>query len=78
MTEEIKMSGTAVARMKVNGFSMDWSDDTKRKARPCIECGQPTFGRTDIPDCTKKRGVRVEIACVGCAMKRAMREGLGR
>jgi hypothetical protein len=67
---------TATGSMKVNEFSMNWSEDTRRKARRCIECGEPTFGRTDIPDSTKKRGVRVEVACIGCAMKRAMRAGL--
>lgn len=68
---------TATGSLKVNGFSMNWTEDTKRKARPCIECGQPTFGRSDIPDRTKKCGVRVEVACIGCAMKRAFRKGRG-
>lgn len=67
---------TATGSLKVNGFSMNWSEDASRKARACIECGIPTFGRSDIPDDTKKLGFRVEVACIGCAMKRAMRQGL--
>lgn len=67
---------TATGSLKVNGFSMNWSEDTDRKALPCIECENPTFGRTDIPDPSKKRGVRVEVSCIGCAMKRALRTGL--
>jgi len=67
---------TATGSLKVNGLSMNWSEDTKRKARPCIECENPTFGRTDIPDSSKKRGVRVEVVCIGCAMKRVFRKGL--
>jgi hypothetical protein len=66
----------ATASLKINGFSMTWTEDTKRKARPCIECEQPTFGRSDIPDASMERGFRVEVACIGCAMKRAFRKGL--
>lgn len=65
----------ATATLKVNGFSMYWTENTKRKARPCIECENPTFGRSDIADASKKCGMRVEIACIGCAMKRALRVG---
>jgi hypothetical protein len=66
----------ATGSLKINGFSMNWTEDTNRKARPCIECGNPSFGRADIPDPSKKRGVRVEVACIGCAMKRAFRKAL--
>lgn len=68
------MNGTGTIR--VNGVQVNWTEDTKRKAKSCIECGNPTFGRSDIPDASRKRGVRVEVACVGCAFKRAFRAGM--
>ena len=70
------MTTTAVTSLKVNMFSFSWTEHTRRKAKPCVECGNPTFGRSDIPDSSKKRGFRTEVACIGCAMKRAMRLGL--
>jgi hypothetical protein len=66
----------ATGHIKVNGFEVNWTEDTRRKARNCVECGNPTFGRSDVSDASRKSGMRSEAACVGCAFKRAMRMGL--
>lgn len=65
-------SKTSVMNLKINSFTLDWDEDTKRKPKECFNCRALTQGRATF-DGVKK------IACVGCAIgetARAAREVL--
>ncbi|HSU19929.1 MAG TPA: hypothetical protein VLI45_09330 [Acidobacteriaceae bacterium] len=60
---------TSAAALRVNNVQIDWTNDSRRKERPCRGCKLPTTGRRD------EVGGRSSAWCLPCAMADAFRRG---
>lgn len=60
---------TQIAEIRVNRVSVSWTDDSRRKERPCRGCKQPTTGRRDMI------GGRSSAWCLQCTFADAFQKG---
>jgi len=60
---------TQVAEIRINRVSFTWTDDSRRKERPCRGCKKATTGRRD------EIGGRSSAWCLECTLTEAFRKG---
>ena len=48
--------------LKINQLEVNWTEDSRRKEKPCVKCGKMTRGRAANGGGIKKP------ACVGCSI----------
>ena len=64
------MAKMSVATFRINKVSISWTEDERRKDRPCRGCKKPTKGRRD------EIGGRSSAWCLPCAVNDAFHEGV--
>jgi hypothetical protein len=66
--------GVSSLQMTVNALSLDFTNDTRLKPKPCAVCGEPTTGRAEISDAAGSRKI---AACMSCAVDQVAGKALG-